>query len=402
MGNTIATPPQFYRAEKTPADADHEFSKKNQKNRRKNSDDYNNNHDDDDERKTISMSTERKKKRERVYSSNNNNNIKPRLIPRPKLEEFVDNNMGSEKSVLIQQLRETFNLDLRQAHNQYYNHIKPILASLDKSSYQLQDDDLESPISSEWTDDDDVIKESTSKKKSKICHFRHEIEQLSDTDMVLMVAPENKQCRSEGCTKYKKSSYHDGYCLSCYREHNDLNATSIAAACCVGIDNHPIPLPGERTTTNGVPLQINWIAIPEKFEQNCNALREFLILRQKLPSNNSEDKNEKKLYTFINNQRHQQQQNNLDPAREALLNSINRGILAYRREYVPSEEGREIEQAGDVPEEEHTTGDNSNNGSTEDNVAAIKTEYEADTDDDTPTVNKTDRKDLKVKIKSEY
>ena len=106
----IATPPQFYRAEKTPADADHEFSKKNQKNRRKNSDDYNNNHDDDDDERTrISMSTERKKKRKRVYSSNNNNNnnnIKPRtgikLIPRPKLEEFVDNNMGSEKSALIQ------------------------------------------------------------------------------------------------------------------------------------------------------------------------------------------------------------------------------------------------------------------------------------------------------------
>ena len=104
MGNTIATPPQFHRAEKTPADVDHEFSK-NQKKRETNSDDYNNNHDDDyDERKTISMSTERKKKRERVYSSNNNNNnIKPRteikLIPRPKLEEFVDNNnMGSEKS----------------------------------------------------------------------------------------------------------------------------------------------------------------------------------------------------------------------------------------------------------------------------------------------------------------
>ena len=91
----------------------------------------------------------------------------------------------------------------------------------------------------------------------------------------------------------------------------------------------------------------------------------------------------------------------MDPAREALLNSINCGILAYRREYVPSEEGREIEQAADVPEEEHTAGDN-NNGSTEVNVSAIKTEYEADTDDDTPTVNKTDRKDLKVKIKSEY
>ncbi len=40
--------------------------------------------------------------------------------------------------------------------------------------------------------------------------------------------------------------------------------------------------------------------------------------------------------------------------------------------------------------------------SSRDNVAAIKTEYEADTDDDTPTVNKTDRMDLKVKIKSEY
>lgn len=35
-------------------------------------------------------------------------------------------------------------------------------------------------------------------------------------------------------------------------------------------------------------------------------------------------------------------------------------------------------------------------------MVAIKTEYEADTDDDTPTVTKTDRKDLKVKIKSEY
>lgn len=108
--------------------------------------------------KTISMSTERSKKRKRLYS---NNNIKPRtgikLIPRPKLEEFVDNNnMGSEKSVLIQQLRETFNLDLRQAHNQYYNHIKPILASLDKSSHELQDDVLESfekksKISQFWT-----------------------------------------------------------------------------------------------------------------------------------------------------------------------------------------------------------------------------------------------------------
>ena len=41
--------------------------------------------------------------------------------------------------------------------------------------------------------------------------------------------------------------------------------------------------------------------------------------------------------------------------------------------------------------------------SSRDNVAAIKTEYEADTDDDTPTVNKTDRMDLKAKmIKSEY
>ena len=84
--------------------------------------------------------------------------------------------------------------------------------------WSLQDDVLESPVSSEWPDDDDdVIKASPVKKKSKISQFGHEIGQLVETDMALMVAPEKKRCsRSEGCTKYKKSSYHDGYCLSCY------------------------------------------------------------------------------------------------------------------------------------------------------------------------------------------
>ncbi|KAL7455662.1 hypothetical protein ACHAWC_007198 [Mediolabrus comicus] len=96
------------------------------------------------------------------------------------------------------------------------------------------------------------------------------------------------------------------------------------------------------------PLQLNWIAIPEAFEQNCNTLREFIVFRQKLPSNNSDDKKERKLYTFISRQRQLQQQNNLDPAREALLNSINPGILGYHRRFVddklipPSDEWKKV------------------------------------------------------------
>ncbi len=107
---------------------------------------------------------------------------------------------------------------------------------------------------------------------------------------------------------------------------------------------------GSNSSGDGIdnPLQLNWIAIPEEFEQNCNTLREFIVFRQKLPSNNSEDKKERKLYTFISRQRHLQQQNKLDPAREALLNSINRGILAYHRGFVddkliqPSEEWMKV------------------------------------------------------------
>ena len=81
-------------------------------------------------------------------------------------------------------------------------------------------------------------------------------------------------------------------------------------------------------------ININWIAIPEQFEQKCNYLREYLVFHQKFPPYNSENETERKLYSFISIQRKLQQQNKLDPAREALLNSINRGILGYHRRFV--------------------------------------------------------------------
>jgi hypothetical protein len=47
------------------------------------------------------------------------------------LEKFVSDHLHLEKSELIQELKRRFQLDTRQAHNQFYNHIKPILARLE-------------------------------------------------------------------------------------------------------------------------------------------------------------------------------------------------------------------------------------------------------------------------------
>ena len=94
-------------------------------------------------------------------------------------------------------------------------------------------------------------------------HCLPHYEQLSDTDKaeiaqqveakLAKVAPEKKRCRGVDCTKYKKSN-HDGYCLTCYREHYGEDAAP-------GIEsgsgnnnsnnNPPLPLPSKETTTGG-------------------------------------------------------------------------------------------------------------------------------------------------------
>lgn len=48
------------------------------------------------------------------------------LIPSEQLKTFVNDSLGLKKSILIQELKKKFGLNLRQAHNQYNNHIKSL------------------------------------------------------------------------------------------------------------------------------------------------------------------------------------------------------------------------------------------------------------------------------------
>lgn len=66
------------------------------------------------------------------------------------------------------------------------------------------------------------------------------------------------------------------------------------------------------------------------FQQRCNSLREFIVFRERLPKRKSQDSNERSLACFIETQRLKQKQDQLTDERIAVLNSVNKGLLAWK------------------------------------------------------------------------
>ena len=64
----------------------------------------------------------------------------------------------------------------------------------------------------------------------------------------------------------------------------------------------------------------------EQWDDKANRLRQFVVMRERLPQANSKDEEERILHTFIATQRKAQSAGNLSRERTAVLNHINRGI----------------------------------------------------------------------------
>ena len=68
----------------------------------------------------------------------------------------------------------------------------------------------------------------------------------------------------------------------------------------------------------------------DQFEHQCNLLREFTVLRERLPKRSSQNKEERSLANFVSRQRSAQDRGILLDERARDLNNINRGILAFK------------------------------------------------------------------------
>ena len=68
----------------------------------------------------------------------------------------------------------------------------------------------------------------------------------------------------------------------------------------------------------------------DRFQISCNQLREFIVFRDRLPKQGSQNKVECQLATFVGTQRKAHGHNKLPKDRETVLNNVNPGILAWK------------------------------------------------------------------------